>query len=54
MQCRLVLDEFIQRSTKTLIKGSRLETIEEVRKEYKQLQEQGWKKTSRFIYLFLI
>ena len=41
MQCRLDMDEFIKRSTKTLIKGSGLETIEEARKEYKQLHEKG-------------
>ena len=43
------MDEFVKRSTKTLIKGSRLETREKARKEYKQLQEQGWMNTSKFI-----
>ena len=30
------------------MKGSRVETIEAARKEYKQLLEEGWKKTSIF------
>ena len=29
-----------------VIKGSRAESIEDARKEYKQLLEEGWKKTS--------
>ena len=33
---------------KPVIKGSRVETIEEARKEYKQLLEEGWKKTGVF------
>ena len=32
----------------TAMKGSRVETIEAARKEYKELLEQGWKKTSIF------
>ena len=28
------------------MKGSRVETTEEARKEYKKLLEQGWRKTS--------
>ena len=35
-----------RRSSKTVMKGSRVETIEAARKEYKQLLEEGWKKTS--------
>ena len=33
-------------SSKPVMKGSRVKTIEEARKEYKQLLEEGWKKTS--------
>ncbi len=35
-------------SSKPVIKGSRVESIEDARKEYKQLLEQGWKKTIIF------
>ena len=35
-----------KRSSKPIIKGSRVESIEDARKEYKQLMEEGWKKTS--------
>ena len=37
-----------KRSSKPIMKGSRVETIEDARKEYKQLLEEGWKKTSIF------
>ena len=37
-----------KRSSKPVMKGSRVETIEAARKEYKQLLEEGWKKTSIF------
>jgi len=37
-----------KRSIKPVIKGSRVETIEAARKEYKQLLDEGWKKTSIF------
>ena len=37
-----------KRSSKPVIKGSRVETIEEARKEYKQLLDEGWKRTSIF------
>ncbi len=37
-----------KRSSKPVMKGSRVETIEEARKEYKQLLDKGWKKTSIF------
>ena len=39
---------FFMRSTKPVMKGSRVESIEEARKEYKKLLEEGWKKTYRF------
>ena len=35
-----------KRSSKPVMKGSRVETIETARKEYKGLLEEGWKKTS--------
>ena len=37
-----------KRSSKPVMKGSRVETVEAARKEYKELLEQGWKKTSIF------
>ena len=37
-----------KRSIKPIIKGSRVESIEDARKEYMQLSEEGWKKTSIF------
>ena len=37
-----------KRSSKPVMKGSRVETIENARKEYKKLREEGWKKTSIF------
>ena len=37
-----------KKSSKPVMKGSRVETIEAARKEYKQLLEEGWKKTSIF------
>jgi len=37
-----------KRSSKPVIKGSRVESIEEARKEYKKILEEGWKKTYRF------
>ena len=37
-----------KKSSKPVMKGSRVETIENARKEYKELLEQGWKKTSIF------
>ena len=37
-----------KKSSKPVMKGSRVETIEQARKEYKQLLEEGWKKTSIF------
>jgi len=35
-----------KRSSKPVMKGSRVETIEEARKEYKKLLENGWRITS--------
>ena len=35
-------------SGKPVMKGSRVETIQNARKEYKQLLDEGWKKTSIF------
>ena len=35
-----------KRSSKPVMKGSRVETIEQARKEYKELLEEGWRKTS--------
>ena len=35
-----------KRSSKPVMKGSRVETIEKARKEYKKLLEEGWRKTS--------
>ena len=41
-----------KRSSKPVMKGSRLEPIEKARVEYKQLLEEGWKKTSIYnLYL---
>ena len=37
-----------KRSSKPVMKGSRVEAIEAARKEYKDLLDQGWKKTSIF------
>ena len=37
-----------KRSSKPVMKGSRVETIENARKEYKELLKQEWKKTSIF------
>ena len=37
-----------KRSSKPVMKGSRVESIEEARKEYKKLLEDGWEKTYRF------
>jgi len=37
-----------KRSSKPVMKCSRVESIEEARNEYKKLLEEGWKKTYRF------
>ncbi len=41
-----------KRSIKPVMKGSRVESIEEARNEYKKLLEEGWKKTYRFNSFF--
>ena len=41
-----------KRSSKPVMKGSRVETIEAARKEYQQLLGEGWKKTSIFRSFF--
>ena len=35
-----------KRSSRPVMKGSRVETIEGARKEYKKLLDEGWRKTS--------
>ena len=42
----------LKRSSKPIMKGSRVESIEEARNEYKKLLEEGWKKTYRFNSFF--
>ena len=42
-----------KRSSKPVIKGSRVESIEDARKEYKQLLKDGWKNTSILKSYFL-
>ena len=37
-----------KRSSKPVMKGSRVESIEEARNEYKKLLEKGWGETFRF------
>ena len=37
-----------KRSSKPVMKGSRVESIEEARNEYKKILEEGWEKTYRF------
>ena len=41
-----------KRSSKPVMTGSRVQTIDNARKEYKELLEQGWKKTSIFRSFF--
>ena len=41
-----------KRSSRPVMKGSRVESIEEARNEYKKLLEQGWGKTYRFNSFF--
>ena len=36
-----------KQSSKPVMKGSRVESIEEARNEYKKLLEEGWEKTYR-------
>ena len=42
----------LKRSSKPVMKGSRVESIEEARKEYKKLLKEGWKKTYRFNFFY--
>ena len=42
----------LERSSKPAMKGSRVESIEKARKEYKKLLEEGWKNTYRFNSFF--
>ena len=42
----------LKRSSKPIMKGPRVESIEKARKEYKKLLEEGWKKTYRFNSFF--
>ena len=37
-----------KQSSEPVMKGSRVESIEEARNEYKKLLEEGWQKTYRF------
>ena len=37
-----------KRSSKPVMKGSRVETVEAARKKYKELLNEGWKKASIF------
>ena len=41
-----------KRSSRRVMKGSRVESIEEARDEYKKLLEEGWEKTYRFNSFF--
>ena len=41
-----------RRSIKPIVKGSRVESIEEATNEYKKLLEEGWEKTYRFNSFF--
>jgi len=41
-----------KRSSKPVMKGSRVETSKAARKEYKALLEEGWKKTSIYNRFF--
>ena len=43
----------LKRSSRPVMKGSWVESIEEARKEYKKLLEEGWGKTYRFNSFFL-
>jgi len=41
-----------KRSSKPVMKGSRVESVEEAKNEYKKLLEEGWEKN--YIYLIVI
>jgi len=38
----------LKRSSKPVMKGSKVESIEEAKNEYRKLLEEGWEKTFRF------
>ena len=42
----------LKRSSKAVMKGSRVESIEEARNKYKKLLDEGWEKTYRFNSFF--
>ena len=42
-----------KRSSKPVMKGSRVESIEEARNEYKKLFDEGWEKTYKLNSFFL-
>ena len=42
----------LKRSSKPIMKGSRVESIEKARNEYKKLLEEGWEKTCKFNSFF--
>ena len=42
----------LKRSSKPVMKGSRVESIEDARNEYKKLLKEGWEKTYRFKSFF--
>jgi len=42
----------LKRSSKPIMKGSRVESVEEARNEYKKLLEEGWRKTYKFNIFF--
>ena len=42
----------LKRSSKPVMKGFRVESIEEARKEYNKLLKEGWEKTYRFNSFF--
>ena len=41
-----------KRSSKPVMKGSRVETVEAAREEYEKLLEESWKKTSIFTFMY--
>jgi len=42
----------LKRSSKSVMKGSWVESIEKARKEYKKLLKEGWEKAYRFNSIF--
>ena len=41
-----------KRSSKPIMEGARIESIEEARNEYKKLLEEGWKKLIDLVFFF--